>query len=286
MPITCFIKGGLGNQLFQIYTTAAYALSHKQSFVFPYQSKMQGGWTPRSAYWDTFLAPLRRFTTTDFDDLYNMPVIQCPQHHYVEIPAPHPTQSCRIDGYFQSHKYFAGTDGERLLTRMMRIADRIRDIKSLYDLPWTYNVSMHFRLGDYKQLSQYHTVLEDDYYTAALEQVLLRSANVSGKPVKVYYVCEDSDLGEILPRIAELQRQFNGRAEFVPLPPGLTTDWEQMLFMSACDANIIANSSFSWWGAYWNPAPNKVVCYPRRWFGPALANHDVRDMFPEDWVLV
>ena len=287
MPVTCFIKGGLGNQLFQIYTTTAYAFSHKQSVVFPYQTEMYGGYTPRSAYWDTFLAPLRRFTTTAYADLCDLPVIKCPQHHYVAIPDPPLTAlTVRLDGYFQSHKYFAGTDGERLLTRMLRITDRIQAIKDVYDLSGTYNVSMHFRLGDYKQLADYHTVLEDDYYIAALEQVLLRLPNIADKSVRVYYVCEYEDREEVLGRVAQMQQQFKGRAEFMPLPAGLVADWAQMMFMSACDANIIANSSFSWWGAYWNPSPHKIVCYPRRWFGPALANHDVRDMFPEDWVLV
>jgi len=50
-----------------------------------------------------------------------------------------------------------------------------------------------------------------------------------------------------------------------------------------CDHNIIANSTFSWWGAYLNQNPSKIVCYPGTWFGPAL-KHDTRDLFPTDWV--
>jgi hypothetical protein len=56
-----------------------------------------------------------------------------------------------------------------------------------------------------------------------------------------------------------------------------------MLLMSVCDHNIIANSTFSWWGAYLNQNPSKIVCYPGTWFGPAL-KHDTRDLFPTDWV--
>ena len=56
-----------------------------------------------------------------------------------------------------------------------------------------------------------------------------------------------------------------------------------MVLMSCCEHNIIANSSFSWWGAYFNDNPEKIVCYPSVWFGPKLQNKKTEDMFPKDW---
>ena len=63
-------------------------------------------------------------------------------------------------------------------------------------------------------------------------------------------------------------------------------DWQQMLLMSCCNHNIIANSSFSWWGAYFNVNPTKFVCYPSVWFGRAMSDVDVSDLFPDEWAKI
>ena len=62
-------------------------------------------------------------------------------------------------------------------------------------------------------------------------------------------------------------------------------DWEQMLLMSCCHHNIIANSSFSWWAAYFNSYTDKIVCYPSVWFGHSM-NHDTKDLCPSEWIKI
>jgi hypothetical protein len=63
-------------------------------------------------------------------------------------------------------------------------------------------------------------------------------------------------------------------------------DYEQMLCMSLCQNNIIANSSFSWCGAFLNKNKTKTVMYPSNWFGPKIKINSMNDMFPETWIKI
>ena len=60
-------------------------------------------------------------------------------------------------------------------------------------------------------------------------------------------------------------------------------DYESLILMSLCDHNIIANSSFSWWGAWLNNNKNKKVVSPKRWFGNQISTID---LIPENWITI
>jgi hypothetical protein len=62
-------------------------------------------------------------------------------------------------------------------------------------------------------------------------------------------------------------------------------DYIDLWMMSLCENNIIANSSFSWWGAWLNKNNNKIVVAPKKWFGNAL-QHNTKDLYPEKWIVI
>jgi hypothetical protein len=97
---------------------------------------------------------------------------------------------------------------------------------------------------------------------------------------RVIYFNESQDQSTVNVSIKVLSKTF---PNLVFVQADLSEDWEQMLLMSVCNHNIIANSSFSWWGAYFNQNPDKLVCYPSTWFGTSLADKDTKDLCPPSW---
>jgi len=255
--ITCNIVGGLGNQLFQIFATISYALEHKQKFGFIIKS-FTG---KRSMYWDNFLISLSIFTMNK------------------ETPFV-------LNGYFQNEKYFQTYYST--ICRMIRLEQQKEQIKKEYtELFISSSCSMHFRLGDYLKLPDYYIILSYEYYKNSLEFICKRDNSMK----QVIYFCEESDLDKIMPIIEELIRGFPNitfiRARAAPPAPAHEIeDWKQMLLMSCCNHNIIANSTFSWWSAYFNSNPDKIVCSPKKWYGPKITVDIAEELTPIGWNLI
>ena len=102
-------------------------------------------------------------------------------------------------------------------------------------------------------------------------------------PLNILFFCENVDYDDVIIMVNKLSLRFPNYT--FTRASNTLDDWEQLLLMSCCHHNIIANSSFSWWGAYFNSSVDKIVCYPSVWFGPAAKN-DTRDLCPDEWIQI
>ena len=208
--------------------------------------------------------------------LMSLPVYKENNFRYSEIPQQ--KQNALLYGYFQSYKYFDSFKND--LFSLINLEKQQENMEYLYSQYFGKNIhviSMHFRIGDYKNIQDFHPVMPCEYYRNALFHIL---SFREGFDCRVLYFCEKDDIIDVSNIISTLIKEFP-EVEFIKVDD-IIDDWQQMLLMSCCNDNIIANSSFSWWGSYFNQNGNKIVCYPCQWFGPNL-NHDTIDLYPNDW---
>ena len=271
------IAGGLGNQLFQIFAIISYSIKNKYRFVFP--EDIVYGITKRYPYWDSFLSNIKNFTTKHIPKI---DVWREKEFEYNEI-APSSQENIMLCGYFQSYKYF--DEYYETICRMISLDKQKMLILMEFPNDYSNKISMHFRLGDYKNLQDRHPILQYEYYKDSIQFIQLQNNNITNtnkKCLEILYFCEKEDNEEVLVIINKLKKEFPQLIFSKHLDT--IEDWKQMLTMSLCQHNIIANSTFSWWGAYFNSNPNKIVCYPEKWFGPALNDkNNTKDLFPVNW---
>ena len=126
--------------------------------------------------------------------------------------------------------------------------------------------SIHVRRGDYLGLNGHHPVCDLEYYN--------KSINLFDKNTKFLVFSDD---------IKWCQENFKGE-NFIFISGN--RDFIDIWLMSLCQNNIIANSTFSWWGAWLNQNINKKVIAPSKWFGPLKINHNTQDLIPEAWEII
>jgi len=243
--------GRLGNQMFQYAATKGIAIAHGQDFCIP-PSPEKNEWSDHRLRSTFKLDEDITFAYNEYGLLWTERQFNFDQELLDgEIP-----DSVDLLGYFQSEKYFK------------HIEDQIRadfTFNQEFELPADEYVTMHVRRGDYVGSQTHHPVIDIGYYHKALD--------VMGSDLPVVVISVD---------IPWCRGQFDPDSIFMED----TTDIQDLYTMTKATHNIIANSSFSWWGAWLNNSPDKVVVAPEMWFGPALAHHDLRDLRPEEWTVI
>lgn len=245
---------GLANQMFQIATALSYAEDNNLKAAFP------------QLLYDKF-GP---YDDNIFRNIDKSPVKEDEIRHefreagfeYIEIPK---LSNIRLSGYFQSEKYFL--HNRQLILSKFKPQDEILNyIQKKYGELLENSISLHVRIGDYKKIQDHHPLLsKTNYYQNVLKKSKRKNILVFSDNIKA---------SKKIPAFKDKNIYFiEGESEIVDL-----------YFMSLCTDNCIANSSFSWWGAWLNQNPNKIIYYPDTWFGPAKQDIETKDLFPASWL--
>ena len=189
-----------------------------------------------------------------------------PHYHFSQELLDKCPDNVSLVGYFQSEKYFKHIEDDirKLFAPKKEAKEAYEEVKELFDDP----VAIHIRRGDFLRNSVHHHNLSMQYYETAL--------CAFGKERQIIIFSDDTDW-------CKQQPLFEGDRFLVCEAGGPYPD---LYLMSKCSDFIIANSTFSWWGAWLSHNEDKLVIYPDRWFGPNNIDKSTADLFPPEWRMI
>ena len=248
--------GGLGNQLFGIYTAIAYGIRYDKKPVFIYKDNSPSI-TYRITYWNTLFQNLQTYQGGNVTN-WNKEIYENSNSEY----DTQNFENCNIifKGYFQSYHNFI--DHIEKINDIIGIDKQKEEVKNKYK-QYFYNdrkcknVAIHFRLGDYKRLQQHHPILTDEYYINCLRDV----ENLDNK--NIYVFCEKEDYDLVNDRMQNILSTLNTLNKSFEIIKG-KNEIDELFLISLCDYIITANSTFSWWGGVFSH--HKNVFIPKIWF--------------------
>jgi hypothetical protein len=177
-----------------------------------------------------------------------------------------------LDGYWQTEKYFKEIEGIIRKECTVKNALAGKDLEVSQKMKSTNAVSMHIRRADYVK----DTVTQDVLGTISIEYYQSAAAHIAEKfPGPHFFVFSDDH------HWVKENIRLNHPVTYVDHNQA-DKNYEDLRLMSLCRHNVVANSSFSWWGAWLNNNPDKIVIAPRKWFNKYEA--DTKDLVPENWI--
>ena len=253
--------GQLGNQMFQYAALKGIAGKHGYQYCIPKNGVVT----------DALGNKLR----TELFDVFNLNVniqkietdqyLQEPSFNYSENFFNSCPDNVSLWGFFQSEKYFKHIEKEirKDFTFKMEIVEDCKNIiKDIFDDP----IALHIRRGDFLINSGNHYNQSLEYYENALSKF-------------------DSDRQVVIfsddPKWCMLQDLFSSDRFIVSESAG---PYHDLYLMTQCSDFIIANSTFSWWGAWLANRGNVIA--PKKWFGPNNSHLDTKDLYPDDWKIL
>lgn len=177
-----------------------------------------------------------------------------------------------LDGFWQTEKYFSKSRAKILKDFEFIKKQSKKNLEVLNDIQKSNAISLHVRRGDYandKSTQAFHGLTGLDYYKEAINQLT--------KKVKdpTFFVFSDD------PEWCKQNLKIDFPSTYVSHNK---VGSEDMRLMTQCQYHIIANSSFSWWGAWLNPKTDKLVYAPKKWFNDT--GMDTKDIIPDKWIIL
>ena len=180
-----------------------------------------------------------------------------------------------LEGYWQSEQYFIKEAASiRKAFSFPALVATGENNAVLSAISAGCSVSVHVRRADYLHpaIAAQHGICSEAYYKAAIQYIQ------SSFPSAVFYFFSDDAawvekvLTDHLPNSVLVKNNTGANS------------WKDLYLMSKCKHHIIANSSFSWWGAWLNDQPGKIVIAPKTWFADIKRNEATADLIPANWM--
>lgn len=254
--------GRLGNQMFQYATIKSIATKHGYEFTIP-PSDFRDPWHDHQLF-DAF--ELHSLSKSNIR-INNAPKrVKEEYFHFNKELYDNCPDDVDLLGYFQTEKYFSEISEE--VKKDFTFKESISSVAKEYlnQIDSDEIISLHIRRGDYVN-QPWHGCCPLEYYDKSL------SILNSDLPVIIF---TDDPKWVLKQNIFESDRFYVSQGN---------SNLFDMCLMTLCNYHIIANSSFSWWGA-WLSSSKKVIV-PERWFGPPLSEqNDTKDLIPERWIKI
>lgn len=180
--------------------------------------------------------------------------------------------SCYYVGVWFNEGYFEGIKDEIKIVFTFKRPLSISSQETRKLIENSNSVSIHVRRGDYLLFDAYKGICDKEYYSSAIDYIKKRISNP-------HFFVFSNDIEWCKENLADLMDSYNFVTNKDP-----QNNYVDMQLMSCCKHNIIAHSSFSWWSAWLNANPDKIVIAPLRW----VNSPDIKDSRPQlkDWVLI